>query len=143
MFEDMEELSVDASEILRVKAMERLTDWLTTGTYLGWLATPFDQPECVVGGAGVQCQSILPRPLGKSRISGGRQAIIINVFVEPQWRRRGIATQLIKEIIGWSKTENVDRLLLHASDAGRLVYAKLGFVEGNEMRFIPTSKSAP
>ncbi len=136
MFQDMGDVSRDAFEILRAKARARLKEWLDSGDYVGWLATPADQPEMVVGGAGVQLQPILPRPLNASTVGEGRQGTVVNVFTEPQWRRRGIAGSLIKEIITWSKDEDLDRLLLHASDEGRSVYERLGFIAGNEMRFV-------
>ena len=65
----------------------------------------------------------------------GRHAIIINVFTEPEWRRRGIAKLLLEQIIAWARTERLDRLVLHASDEGRLLYEKMGFVQTSEMRF--------
>jgi len=133
MFQDMGRVSGDAFEILRAKARTRLEEWLTSGDYVGWLATPADQPELVVGGAGVQLQRILPRPVDDVTIGEGRQGTIVNVFTEPEWRRRGIAGLLMQEIINWSKTEKIDRLILHASDDGRPVYEKLGFKESNEM----------
>jgi GNAT superfamily N-acetyltransferase len=136
MFQDMGDVSRDAFEILRAKARLRLKEWLDNGDYVGWLATPADQPEMVVGGAGVQLQPILPRPVNASTVGEGRQGTVVNVFTEPQWRRRGIAGLLIKEIITWSKDEHLDRLLLHASDEGRSVYERLGFIAGNEMRFL-------
>src|SRR5439155_13205889 len=117
----------------------RLKEWLDSGDYVGWLATPADQPEMVVGGAGVQLQPILPRPVNASTVGEGRQGTVVNVFTEPQWRRRGIAGLLIKEIITWSKDEHLDRLLLHASDEGRSLYERLGFIAGNEMRFVGDS----
>jgi GNAT superfamily N-acetyltransferase len=126
-------------DILRAKARVRLKEWLESGDYIGWLATPADKPETVVGGAGVQLQPILPRPLNASTIGEGRQGTIVNVFTEPQWRRRGIAGLLVKEIITWSKNEQIDRLLLHASDEGRSVYERLGFIPGKEMCFVGVS----
>jgi len=39
----------------------RLKEWLESGDYIGWLATPADKPGAVVGGARVQLQLILPR----------------------------------------------------------------------------------
>src|SRR5512133_3994368 len=135
MFQDMGDVSDDAFEILRAKARVRLKEWLESGDYIGWLATPADKPETVVGGAGVQLQPILPRPLNASTIGEGRQGTIVNVFTEPQWRRRGIAGLLIKEIITWSKNEQIDRLVLHASDEGRSIYERLGFIPGEEMCF--------
>ena len=93
----------------------------------------------IVAGAGVQLQPILPRPLDVSTIGEGRQGTIVNVFTEPQWRRRGIAGLLIKEIITWSKNEQIDRLVLHASNEGRSIYERLGFTESNEMRLVGVS----
>ena len=139
MFQDMEEVSGDAFEILRAKARTRLEQWIHAGNYIGWLATPTDKPEMVVAGAGVQLQPILPRPLDVSTIGEGQQGTIVNVFTEPQWRRRGIASLLIREIVIWSKTKQIDRLLLHASDEGRSTYERLGFVGSNEMRFMGES----
>ncbi len=139
MFQDMGDVSRDAFEILRAKARSRLKEWLDSGDYVGWLATPADQPEMVVGGAGVQLQPILPRPVNASTVGEGLQGTVVNVFTEPQWRRRGIADLLIREIITWSKDEHLDRLLLHASDEGRSLYERLGFIAGNEMRFVGDS----
>jgi len=136
MFQDMGDVSGDAFEILRARARSRLEQWIDSGNYVGWLATPAGKPEMIVAGAGVQLQPILPRPRDVSTIGEGRQGTIVNVFTEPQWRRRGIACLLIQEIIIWSRDEKLDRLILHASDEGRSIYEKLGFVASNEMRFV-------
>ena len=122
---------------LRSCARERghpLEQWIGSGDYIGWLATLIDKPETIIGGAGIQLQPILPRPINTSTIGEGRQGTIINVFTEPQWRRHGIAGLLIKEIVTWSKSERLDRLILHASGQGRPIYEKLGFIASNEMR---------
>jgi GNAT superfamily N-acetyltransferase len=130
MFQDMGDVSGGR---LRAKARTRLERWIDNGNYIGWLATPADEQEMIVAGAGVQLQPILPRPLDVSTIGEGRQGTIVNVFTEPPWRQRGIAALLIKEIIIWSKYEQIDRLVLHASDEGRSIYERLGFVASNEM----------
>jgi GNAT superfamily N-acetyltransferase len=136
MFQDMGDVSGDAFEILRTKSRTRLEEWIEKGNYIGWLATPADHAEMVVAGAGVQLQPILPLPVDVSTIGEGQQGTIVNVFTEPQWRRRGIAGLLIQEIIIWSNNERLDRLILHASDEGRSIYEKLGFAASNEMRFV-------
>jgi len=134
MFQDMGDVSGEAFEILRTKAQARLEQWLDSGDYIGWLATPADKPETIIGGAGIQLQPILPRPVDTSTIGEGRQGTIINVFTERQWRRHGIAGLLIKEIVAYSRSERLDRLVLHASDQGRPIYERLGFITSNEMR---------
>src|SRR4029077_9558540 len=110
------------------------TQWLDSGDTVASLATPADKPETIIGGAGIQLQPILPRPVDTSTIGEGRQGTIINVFNERQWRRHGIAGLLIKEIVAWSRSERLHRLVLHASDQGRPIYERLGFITSNEMR---------
>ena len=134
MFLDMGDVSGDAFEILRTRARAPLEQWIGSGDYIGWLATLIDKPETIIGGAGIQLQPILPRPVDTSTIGEGRQGTIINVFTELQWRRHGIAGLLIKEIVAWSRSERLDRLILHASDQGRPIYERLGFITSNEMR---------
>ncbi|MBA3762926.1 MAG: GNAT family N-acetyltransferase [Chthoniobacterales bacterium] len=67
-------------------------------------------------------------------IAGGRLGTVLNVFTEPEWRRRGVAGLLMQRIINWSRDAGLDGLTLHAADAGRTLYEKLGFVATNEMR---------
>ena len=82
---------------------------------------------------------VLPHPAeysdGEIGIAEGRHAIIVNVFTEPGWRRRGVAQLLLEQLIAWARTERLDRLVLHASDEGRALYEKMGFIRTNEMRF--------
>ena len=138
MFQEMGEVPAQAFEILRTKSHERLRDLLTRGEYIGWLAGPARKPDIIAGGAGVQLRHVLPHPLLGAKegntIAEGRHAIILNVFTEPDWRRQGVAVLLLQTIIDWARTERLDRLVLHASDAGRSLYARLGFVGTNEMR---------
>ena len=58
---------------------------------------------------------------------------IWNVYVEPQYRRRGIAIELTKAAIAHLKNLNCTKAVLNASPSGKYVYEKLGFTAGNEM----------
>jgi len=136
MFQDMGEISESAFETLRTTARTRIEEWLERGEYVGWLASCDDKPNVIIAGAGICLHRILPRPRNHSAVSEERQGTIVNVFTEPEWRKRGIAALLLKEIIKWSDTKHLDRLVLHASEEGRSLYEKLGFVSNNEMRFV-------
>lgn len=116
-----------------------LSDGLGSGEYVGWLASETNLPEKVIGGAGVQRRRAAPHPLkkenGEVAVAEGRHAIVLNVFTEPVWRHRGVGEALMRAVITWAKTEQLDRLVLHASDKGRKLYERLGFVATNEMRY--------
>ena len=68
-------------------------------------------------------------------VAHGRHAIVLNVFTEPEWRRRGLAELLMRQVIAWAREERLDRLVLHASPQGRALYERLGFQGTDEMRF--------
>ena len=145
MFQDMGELPEPAFEVLRARAEVVLGDWLKRGEYLGWLASPVSSPESVVAGAGVQLHQVLPHPAsgagGGVAVAGGRHAIVLNVFTEPEWRRQGVAELLMQRVLEWAAEVRLDRLVLHASAEGRALYERLGFVATNEMRFSGTFSS--
>lgn len=108
--------------------------------YLAWVAVNSTHPDQILGGAGVQRRSALPFPLrgeGATGIGKGVQAIVLNVYTDPAWRRRGIARALMSEILAWSKSIPLDTLVLHASNDGRPLYESLGFVSTNEMVIVP------
>jgi len=144
MFRDMGLVPAPLFEDYQARCEIRLREMLETGEYVGWLASPDDAPDQIVGGVGIQLRRTLPHPVGqpqgKVTIADGRHAIIINVFTEPEWRRRGVARLLMNEIIAYARRERLDRLVLHASDEGRALYDQLGFVLNNEMRFRDTLK---
>lgn len=139
MFQEMDLVPEPLFETYRAQCESCLRELLASGEYIGWLASPNELPDKVVAGAGLQLRSTLPHPAkgpgGEIRIAEGRHAIIINVFTEPEWRRRGAAKLLLEQIIAWARSERLDRLVLHASDEGRLLYEKMGFVRTSEMRF--------
>lgn len=139
MFQDMGYIPANFFEPFRAKSEARLHEALTSGEYIGWLANAANAPEKIIAGAGVQLRQTLPYPLGKPNgeitIADGRQGVILNVFTEPEWRRRGIAMLLVEKIMAWSREHRLDDLILHASDDGRTLYERLGFIATTEMRF--------
>jgi len=138
MFHDMNEISDEAYDDFLAASQAWTPRALTSGEYIGWLAVPTDQPGLIVAGAGVQLRQVPPHPCRPARggkFAKGRHAIVLNVFTEPDWRKRGAANLLMEEILRWARAEKLDRLVLHASDAARALYDRMGFIATNEMRF--------
>lgn len=59
----------------------------------------------------------------------GKTAAIFNVYVDPSYRRRGIARQLMLNLIEQAKGLGLDRLELRATAMGFELYKSIGFVE--------------
>ena len=136
MFQDMGELPANLFEAFRAGSCDQLRDLLVRGRYVGWLLSPENAPNKIIAGAGIHLRRVLPHPVkNTATFADGRHGVIVNVFTEPEWRRRGLAGMLLKQIIDWARDEKLDRLLLHASANGRALYERLGFVATNEMRF--------
>jgi predicted N-acetyltransferase YhbS len=57
---------------------------------------------------------------------------VLNVYVEPEWRR-GVAETLMRVQLDAVAERGIRRVVLHASDDGRPLYERLGFVQTNEM----------
>ena len=134
----MGELPTELFDSFRTQSLQTLRRMFAEEKYFGWLASPQDQPDKIIAGAGAAVRKVTPHPQpdanGKIDIVGGRQAIIQNVFTEPEWRRRGLAGLLTKRILDWTRKQGIDSVVLHASDEGRKVYERLGFIATNEMR---------
>jgi GNAT superfamily N-acetyltransferase len=130
MFHEMHGLADGKRAELAAAAHAYLLRALPGGEYVGWLASPSDDSSRIIAGAGVQIRGILPRPE-----TLGPEAIVLNVYTDPAFRRRGLAEKLMEHVIDWAREAGIGRLVLHASTAGRPLYEKLGFEQTNEMRF--------
>ncbi len=128
MFRDMgykDETALD-------RMTERFLPWveakLESQEYVGWLAV--DADDVVAAGAGVWLMDWPAHMVGSSAWRGN----ILNVYTEPQFRRRGLARCLMEVVLNWCKEREIDLVILHASPEGRRLYESLGFQASNEMR---------
>lgn len=142
MFRDMGRLAAERESALIRATADYLRAAVPRGEYLGWVAQSKDSPSEPVGGAGVQLRPILPRPgSAGDGIELGPEAIILNVYVEPAWRRRGVGEALMRSVLTALAGGKIRRIVLHASADGRRLYERLGFVPTNEMRLEPSRVS--
>ncbi len=135
MFLEMHDLEASRVGDLEARSTRYLEVALTSGEYLGWLASPVGAPGSIVSGAGVQVRRTLPHPREPDGTPHGKQAIVLNVYTEPAWRGRGVAELLMQRVIQWAGDAGMHTLVLHASTAGRPLYERLGFSATNEMRY--------
>ena len=138
MFRDIHGLRDAQCAIMCAESKVAIEPMLRAGDYLGWLACPASEPVRVVGGAGIRLRAALPSAQvrdGQTKVVLGRQGLIVNVYVEREWRRRGIAALLMRRLLADIEALDLASVVLHASDEGRALYRSLGFAATNEMRY--------
>jgi GNAT superfamily N-acetyltransferase len=127
MYEAMGYSDANALSSMLSTSEPYLTIALADGTFRGWLA--------VVGNRAVAGGAILINPWPSHPYDlECRRATILNVYVDPDFRRKGIARRLMQTMIAWCQKEAFAAVYLHASKDGRPLYEGLGFEPTTEMR---------
>eukprot|EP01037_Dinobryon_pediforme_P019234 gene19234-19619_t len=136
MFQDMGQVPSELAVQLQRSSECALAAMLLSGEYVGWFAeTP---SGAVIAGAGVHIRAQLPRiSLSGDAVADTPAPLVVNVYTEPDWRGRGVARALMTHLMDWAFEQGYERVVLHASDAGRALYVSLGFDATNEMRWAP------
>lgn len=129
MFEDMGFSDHARLGDMRIEFEDWVSEKLAEGEYRGWLMT--DPFGAVIAGAGLWIMEWLPTPVDLSEERG----YVLNVYVRPEYRRKGIARILMQTILHWCRVHDIHTLSLHASPDGLDLYKQLGFQITNEMRY--------
>lgn len=105
--------------------------------YEGWIIADGLHP---VASAGLFILDWPPHPLDPV---GEKRGYLLNVFVEPDYRRRGLAHDLVEMCMIEARRRGIHVVTLHASDAGRPIYESMGFNAGNEMIYVAPAGEVP
>ena len=135
--EDMEELVRTRMTVLR--AANKLADdvdmslvekesiayysrALKTGEHIAYLV--YDR-ENFIGAGGVSFYQVMPTYHNPS----GKKAYIMNMYTAPEYRRQGIAFHTLDLLVKAVKEQGISQIALEATDMGRPLYQKYGFVK--------------
>ena len=118
-----EEVLSDMAGPFRQWLAPRLKD----GDYIGWVA---EINGTAVAGLGMRFIEWPPHP---SHPAQDRRGYILNLFVEPEHRRAGLASRLMGMAIGEARRRGIVFIVLHATELGRPLYEKLGWKPTREM----------
>ncbi len=133
MFEDMKA----PEEALAAMALP-FRDWLeprlADGRYFG-ITVEADGID--IGHAG---GFIVDWPPGPRLPITDQRGYVFNVHVAPAFRRRGIASELMTRIEEMMRARGIVYVALHASEAGRPLYAGLGWTPTSELAKIRESR---
>jgi ribosomal protein S18 acetylase RimI-like enzyme len=121
------------NRILDVMA-EYFKPWVETrladGRYLGWLTS---ENGTVVAGAGLIVLDWPPHPLDPRK---DKRGYLLNVYVEPEHRRKKLASHLIDLALAEARKQKIRVVALHSTDEGRPLYESNGFRRTDEMFYV-------
>ena len=121
--------SVPEDVDLRSALMDFYTRNMAAGTYVSWLAFDGDK---IVGTSGM---SFAEKPPYFSCPSG-RVGILSSMYTDPNYRRMGIAINLLDRVVNEAKEYGCGTIYITASDMGVKLYTAYGFKHnGNFMQY--------
>jgi ribosomal protein S18 acetylase RimI-like enzyme len=106
---------------------EWLQPRLRDGTYFGFVFSDNGQP---VAGIGLMIIDWPPHP---SHPTMDKRGYVLNVYVEPPYRKRGLARELMRLAEAEFAKRGIQFAILHSTEQGRSLYAGLGWNDTVEM----------
>ncbi len=116
--------SVDMADVER-ESREYYQSALTDSSHFAILVYDGDK---VIGTGGVSFFKVMPTYHNPS----GRKAYIMNMYTDPAYRRQRIAYHTLDLLVGKSRELEIRHISLEATDMGRPLYEKYGFVKMND-----------
>jgi Sortase and related acyltransferases len=102
---------------------------MADGTFVSWLAMDGDR---IVGTSGM---SFVEKPPYFS-CPTGKIGLLSSMFTDPEYRRMGIAKELLSRVVEEARNYGCGTVQITASDMGVLLYTDFGFVKnGNFMQY--------
>jgi GNAT superfamily N-acetyltransferase len=108
--------------------VDRLQRWWDRqgGSRAAWLAVEGERPVGMVNLAVFERMPHAGRP-------DARWAWLANLWVEPDRRRRGVASALVAAAVAWSRVEGMERVVLNPSGMSRPLYGAFGFRTADDL----------
>lgn len=103
---------------------------LKDGSHVAYMA--YDDIQ-IVGAGGVSFYQVMPTCSNPS----GKKAYIMNMYTHPDYRRQGIAWHTLDLLVKEAKDRGISAISLEATEMGRPLYVKYGFVALHSEMVLP------
>ncbi|MCU0499653.1 MAG: GNAT family N-acetyltransferase [Anaerolineae bacterium] len=121
MFEEMDHDPIERLTEMEQRFIPWVRDKIIAGEYHGWLAV--DEDGVAVAGIGLWIHEWLVNP----RDFSGKRAHVLNVYTDQAYRKRGVARNLMNELLALCREQGIPKITLSASRDGQHLYETLGF----------------
>jgi ribosomal protein S18 acetylase RimI-like enzyme len=99
---------------------------LSDRSYVGWIVS---EEEQAVAGAGMWVMDFPPHFFDAEPV----RAYLLNFYVDPAFRGRGLAYELLKTAVADARRRGIKVVSLHASKFGKPLYERNEFKQSTEM----------
>lgn len=108
--------------VVKKESYEYYKRTLQNGEHIAYLV--YDKGT-FIGAGGISFYQVMPTYHNPS----GKKAYIMNMYTAPEYRRQGIAIHTLDLLIKDAKEQGVSHIALEATQMGRPLYEKYGFVK--------------
>lgn len=116
--------------LVEQQSIEYYEESLESEKHIAYLAL---DGEKVIGAGGVSFFRVMPTYHNPT----GWKAYIMNMYTDPDYRRKGIAFHTLGLLIEEAKKKGVKHISLEATNMGKPLYERYGFVKMNEEMELP------
>lgn len=120
---------VDMAEV-EAQSWDYYRKALSDGTHTAYLVFDGDR---FTGAGGISYYRVMPTYHNPS----GNKAYIMNMYTNPDYRRLGIAMKTLELLVADAKEKGIKAISLEATDMGRPLYEKFGFVKMHDEMELP------
>lgn len=134
-----EHRGIDAASFadgFRASTVSFLRRHAATRTGRSWLA---EDDGAAAGVVTMLLLDLAPRPEDATGLEG----YIVNMYVEPGARRRGVGRSLLEACLAAAHESGLRRLLLYATESGEPLYVSVGFASNPRWMELPVALAAP
>ena len=126
MFEEIWEQKGLKIEKARAQAIEeaycaKLEKQIQDGTCIAWVVKNDNQ---IVASGAITIVSFVPVPNDINH----KVAYLHSMYTEKKYRNQKLAQKVVAEAISYCQKNGINRIVLNASESGRPIYEKVGFV---------------
>ena len=120
---------IDMSEVQK-QSYDYYKKAIENSTHIAYLI--YDK-EIFVGAGGISYFQVMPTYHNPT----GKKAYIMNMYTKLDYRRRGIAFKTLDLLVADAKEKGITAISLEATDMGRPLYEKYGFIQISDEMELP------
>ena len=115
------ELDTDfASELIYAETLDFFKRNIKNGTHIAFIC---EQDKQMIATVGITLFEIMPT----TKHPNGKVARLMNMYVEPYYRSKGIAKELLNRVMVYAEEHHIGKVMLNPSQMGKSLYENYGF----------------